>query len=258
MLAAGGTRLARQHVGDGLLEGRGHVRDGDRLAVVPAGLDPARDRRLEASEGEVERAIMQLGAREPDRVWRPFPGRLVNGRAAGERHAKHAGHLVVSFAGRVVDRRAERVHVACHVRHEQQGRMAARDKQRHARGGQWAVLKLVNGDVGSEVVHTVERLAERVGVGLRRRDAHHQRASQSGTGGDRYGVDAGRLDACLGERALEHGDHRLQVRPACHFWHHAAEPGVLIHRRRYLVGKQFPASDNADARLIARRLDAEH
>ena len=32
---------------------------------------------------------------------------------------------------------------------------------------------------------------------------------------------------------------------------HAAEPGVLVHRRRHLVAEQLPAADDADASLVA-------
>ena len=136
--------------------------------------------------------------------------------------------------------------------------MAAGDEQRHAGGGQRAVLKLVDGDVGRQVVHPVQRLAERVGVCLRRRDAHHEGPGQAGARGYRDRVDVGRAHARLREGALKHGDHRFQVRPAGHLGDHAAEPGVLVHRRRHLVGEQFPAADDADAGLIAGRLDAEY
>ena len=61
-----------------------------------------------------------------------------------------------------------------------------------------------------------------------------------------------------------HGwNHRLQVRPRGHLGHDAAEPRVLVDRRRDLVGEQLhPARvvdrDDADSGLVAGGLDTQH
>src|ERR1700744_4704149 len=65
----------------------------------------------EAVEGEVQRAVVVLGAGEADRLRVALAGGLVDGRAAGERHAEHPRHLVVGLAGRGVHGGAERDYV---------------------------------------------------------------------------------------------------------------------------------------------------
>ena len=54
------------------------------------------------------------------------------------------------------------------------------------------------------------------------------------------------------------GHHRLEVRPARHLGHDAAEPRVLVDAARDGVDEQGLAAHDADAGLVARRLDAEH
>ena len=58
--------------------------------------------------------------------------------------------------------------------------MAAGDQQRQAGLGQRAVLELVDGDVGGEVVDAVQRLAEAEGERLGRGDPDQQRAGEPG------------------------------------------------------------------------------
>jgi hypothetical protein len=48
------------------------------------------------------------------------------------------------------------------------------------------------------------------------------------------------------------------MRAAGNLGHHAAEAGVLVHRRCHLVGEELPAAHDPRAGLVAGRLDAEH
>jgi hypothetical protein len=132
------------------------------------------------------------------------------------------------------------------------------DEQRDRGLGQPAVLQLIDGDVRGEVVDAVERDVEREGVGLGRGDAHQQRAGETGSRGDRHGVDVPRGDTCVGQRPVHGRDHRLEVRPGGDLGHHAAEPLVLVHRRGQCVGQQCVPAHQPDAGLVARGLETEH
>ena len=77
----------------------------------------------------------------------------------------------------------------------QQAGVPAADQHRDARLGQRAVLELVDGDVGGEVVDAVERLAEAQRERLGGGDADQQRAGQAGPAGDRDRVDVVQRDA---------------------------------------------------------------
>jgi hypothetical protein len=255
VLLAGPDRLAGEHVDDRLLERGGHVADRDRafLSLYPAG-----NGGLQPGEGEVQGAVIGLAAREIYGVRIAFLGRLVDRRAAGERQAEHPGHLVVGLAGRVVDRRAERLHVAGDVADQQQRGVPAGHQQGHRLGGQRAVLQLVHGDVRGQVVNPVQRLAEGERVRLGGGHPDQQGPLQARSGGNGDGVDLGGGDTGLGERALEGRDHRLQVRPAGHLGHHTAEPRVFLDTGSHRVGQQFVPADQSDAGLIAGGLDAQN
>ena len=178
--------------------------------------------------------------------------------SARERQAEQPGHLVERLTRRVVDRRAERVDVAGDVGDAQQAGVTTAHQQREARLGQRAVLELVDGDVGGQVVDAVQRLPETERERLRRRDAHEQSAGESGAAGDRDRVDLvkGHPGGLAGP--LEGGHHRLEVGPAGHLGHHPAEPGVLVDAAGDGVREQGVAADDAHAGLVARRLDAQH
>ena len=104
------------------------------------------------------REVSPRGSRSP-----PSCPRAPSDPRAGrrERQTEDARHLVERLACRVVDRAAERSHVVGDVRHEQQAGVAAGDEHRQRRLRQRAVLDDVHRDVGGEVVHAVQRDAER-------------------------------------------------------------------------------------------------
>ena len=54
------------------------------------------------------------------------------------------------------------------------------------------------------------------------------------------------------------GHHGLQVRPAGHLGHDAAEPGVLVDAGGHRVGQQVVPAHEPHAGLVARGLDAQH
>jgi len=136
--------------------------------------------------------------------------------------------------------------------------MAAGDQQGHRRRRQRAVFQLVDGDVRGQVIDSVQRLAEPERVRLGRGHPDQQGAGQPGPRGDGHGVDLAGPDPGGGQRAVESRDHRLQVRPAGHFRHYAAEARVLVHAGGDGVGEQVVAAHQPDPGLVARGLDAQH
>ena len=227
-----------------------------------AGLDPAGDGGLEAGEGEVEAVPLQVAAagepaREVDGDRAAGGGRAVDVGAAGERQPEQPGDLVEGLPGGVVDGLAERLDGGGDVLDAQQRRVAAADEQREARVRQRAVLELVDGDVGGEVVDAVQRLAEpdrqRLGGG----HADEQGAGETGAAGHGERVDLVQAHAGGLAGALQRRDHRLEVRAAGHLRHHAAEAGVLLDAAGDGVGEQRVAADDPDAGLVARGLDPQ-
>ena len=59
------------------------------------------------------------------------------------------------------------------------------------------------------------------------------------------------------QRPVDGRDHRLQVRPAGHLGHDAAEARVLVDAGGDRVGEQLVPAHEPDAGLVAGRLDAE-
>jgi hypothetical protein len=156
------------------------------------------------------------------------------------------------------DRGPERLEVARQVLQQQQRGVPAGDEQRDRGNGQGAVLELVDGDVRGKVVDAVQRLAERERVCLGRADPDKQRSGQARARGDRDRVHVRQRDPGAGQGPVHRGNHGLQVGPAGHLGHHAAEPGVLVHAGRDRVGEQFVPADQACPGLVAGSLDAEH
>ncbi len=82
-------------------------------------------------------------------------------------------------------------------------------------------------------------------------------AGEAGATGHGDRVDVGQPDAGGLAGPLDGRHHRLQVRPAGHLRHHAAEPGVLVDAGRDGVGQQGGPPDDADAGLVTGGLDAQ-
>ena len=115
----------------------------------------------------------------------------------------------------------------------------------------------VGGDVPDEVVDGVQRALERHRERLRRADADHEGAREPGPRCHRDRVDVGERDPRLGERGLDRRLQRLEMRAGGDFGHDPAVAGMLVHRARDRVREQRAAADDADAGLVAARLDAE-
>jgi hypothetical protein len=119
------------------------------------------------------------------------------------------------------------------------------------------VFELVDADVRGEVVDAVQRLAQREGVRLGRRDAHQQRARQPRPGRHGDAVEVAGRDPGVLQGALDGGDHRLQVRAAGDLRHHPAVTGVVVDAGGDGVGQQGVPPDDADSGLVAGGLDPE-
>ena len=135
--------------------------------------------------------------------------------------------------------------------------MAARHEQGQARVRQGTVLELVDSDVGRQVVHAVQRLAQRDRQRLRGGDADEERAGQARPSGHGQGVDVTETDPCRLAGSLDRGHHRLEVGAGGDLGHHAAVPCVLLHRGRDGIGEECVAPHDTDTGLVARGLDAQ-
>jgi hypothetical protein len=179
-------------------------------------------------------------------------------RSPGVRQAQQPRHLVERLPGRIVDRGAEHRDVLRDVVDEQDLGVPAADEQCTDPLLEASVLQLVDRHMGDEVVDAVERLVVGQRQRLRRRDAHQERAGETGPARDGDGVDV--LDAHPRSlvRLLQGRHHRLEVRPAGDLGHHAAESRVQVDARCDRVGQQLGAPDDARTRLVAGRLDSEN
>ena len=95
------------------------------------------------------------------------------------------------------------------------------------------------------MVHPEQRDAEPDRQRLRGRHPDGQRTGQPRTGGDGDGVDVREPDAGRAQARSIVGTSRLQMCPAGHLGHHAAEPGVLVDG----------GGDRVDQQLLARGPD---
>ena len=116
----------------------------------------------------------------------------------------------------------------------------------------------VGRDVTDEVVHGVERLVERDREALGGADADHQGTREPGAAGHGHGVDLVEAHPGFGERGVDRGLQRLEVRAGGDLGDHAAVTGVLVHAGGDRVAEQLTAADDPDAGLVAAGLDAEH
>jgi hypothetical protein len=135
--------------------------------------------------------------------------------------------------------------------------VAAADEKRDRGLRQGSVLELIDRDMRGQVVDAVQGLAERQRKGLRGRDADEQGTGQPRAGRDGERVDVRESDAGVSAGPLERRDHRLKVRTAGDLWHDSAESAVLVDAGRDRVREQGRAANDADAGLVARRLDPE-
>ena len=115
----------------------------------------------------------------------------------------------------------------------------------------------VGGDVPDQMVHRIERCTERDGERLRGADADHEGAGEAGAGCDGDRVEIAQCDPGLGERRLDRRGERLEVGPGRDLGDDSAIARVLVHAAGDRVA-QRSAADDADAGLVAARLDAQH
>ena len=87
--------------------------------------------------------------------------------------------------------------------------------------------------------------------------ADHERAREPRAARDGDRVEVGERHARLGEGRPDGGLDRLEMRACGDLGHDAAVAGVLLHRGGDDVGEQGRAAHDADAGLVAARLDPE-
>ena len=108
------------------------------------------------------------------------------------------------------------------------------------------------------MVDAVERLISGERETFRRGEPDHQRPGQARAGGDSNGVDVVKLHSGSAQCSAQGGRERFQVGPGGDLWDDPAEADVLLYRGGNFVGQQVRAAHNADARLVAGGLDAQH
>ena len=146
---------------------------------------------FDPGEREVERAIVILAAGKADRDRIALTGRLVDQQAAGE--ASSSTRATLSYASPAASSMvAPSGMTSCATSGTSSSEELPPETSRAAAGrGQRAVLQLVDGDVGGQVVDPIQRLAQRDGVGLGHGHPDQQRPGQSGPCGDtRWGAAA--------------------------------------------------------------------
>ncbi len=169
------------------------------------------------------------------------------------------GDLVEALAGRVVQGVPEVDDgVAGQVAHQQQRGVPAGDDEHDARVRQRTAVERRGGHVPGEVVHPVQRDAEREGVRLGGRHPDLQRPGQARTGRHRHRADVGQGEPGPPQGLVDHRRHRLEVRAGGDLGDHAAVAGVLVHRGRHRLAEQHAVAHQPRAGLVAGRLDAQH
>ena len=172
--------------------------------------------------------------------------------AAGVAEPEQARALVERLAGGVVERRPEHA-VAAPVLHVEQHRVPAAREQAGERRLQVERLQVERGHVPVQVVDGHEREPPRPGERLRSGDPHEQGADQPGPRGDGDRVDLVAVE-CLGDDRRD----QLQVPPARHLGHDAAEARVQLRLRRDDVRDDLAVLRHDRRRgLVAARLDPE-
>ena len=201
-----------------------------------------------------------LAARERDRCGSPSRGRPVDraGRRGSRSPSSRATLSNASPAASSTVAPSELDLLVRQVADAQQRRVAAGDQQRDARLGQRPVLEGVDGDVRGQVVDAVERHAEAERVRLRRGDPDQQRAGQARARRSRRP----RRSRRAGSRPSPGA--RCTVGTIASRCARAATSGTTPPKRACSstrggerVGEQLAVADDADAGLVARRLDAE-
>ena len=91
-----------------------------------------------------------------------------------------------------------------------------------------------------DVVDGYQRQAARVGKRLGVAHGGEQRAHQPRPAGDGHGVDVFKRHAGFGKRRVQKRIERLHVHARGDFRHHAAEHGVAVDLREYLIGQRLP------------------
>ena len=190
--------------------------------------------------GGAHKFAVRQAAREHEGVAVTLGGGAVNRGATRVVQAEQSGDLVVGLACGIVEGRTEQTHIGGNISHLQDFGVTAGNQQRTQTTGTGirqqvgavfgaVVLQQANANVGDQVVNAVEGLAGGNSERLRRGDADHECARQTGAGSDGDSVHLIEGDVCFGECRLEGGDHGVQVCAGGDFGDHAAKAHVLFH-----------------------------
>ena len=251
--------LLGEHLGDRLLERRGHVRHG-YVALLLQLAHEAQDGCLQSAEREVE-PIGERCARERERVRIAFFRDALDDRAARKAQVQESGDLVERFAGGVVDRPSEWPKATVRLHQHEIAVRAADDqddgREIRLRRNVVDFIEPVRVHVALEMVHADEGQPSR-----ERQPTPVVRANEEApneAGADRRGdrIDLGDLASRVSKRVHGQRVQRPQVFTRCDLGDDAAR--VLVDELRGDdVGADPPAVlDDRDAGLVAGRLDRE-
>ena len=112
------------------------------------------------------------------------------------------------------------------------------------------MLQLVDHDVGTEVIHAIDRHPQTDRECFRRRNTNEQGTSQTRSCGDGDRVDVSQTEPSIRTCPLDGRDHCIDMCPACHFGDDTAEPRMLVDTGSHRIGQQRRALHDADTGFV--------
>ena len=207
-----------------MLEGSGQILRRQRLPLllqVVAGVDKGR---LEAGEAEVVFA-RRVRTGQFQRLRIAALRHFIQQRAAGIGQMQYARRLVKGFACRIILRAAKQL-IHAVILYHQDVAVTAAGNQAHKGRLKGFVRQIIGADMAFDVVDGDQRLVQRVRQRLGAAHARQQRANQARAVGDSQRIDVIKGHAGFLQRLIHHAVHRIYMRAAGNFRHHAAVNGM--------------------------------
>ena len=169
---------------------------------------------------------------------------------------EHASHLVEGLSRSIVESRTESGDLQRDVIHAQQRGVSSGHEQCDGGLGQVPMDKSIHRHVRREMVHAVQRLAQREREALGRTHSDQERTDETGSGRHGYRVHVSEVDPSLGGGPGQRGRERLQMGSASNLRHDPPEACLLVHTGGNGVGQQSATAHDSDPCFVAGGLDA--